>query len=73
MTRPVERAFPPLSDLLAVATAIFALVGAIVGLVWPSESDRDMVQNIAAGAQIGAVAGVAIALTIWVAKTAAGA
>lgn len=63
---------PSLSELLATCTGVCALLGAVAGFAWPASSDRDMIDDVAAGAQVGAVVGVAFALAIWAGGPAAG-
>ncbi len=63
---------PPLVNLIAVLAAAGSIVGAIVGFSIRLRGNADWVKNMVDGAQLGAVAGSAIAFAIWIGGSAAG-
>ena len=64
---------PSLVNLIAVLAGGGGIVGAIIGFAVPTATTRELFANIATGAQIGGVAGAAIAFTIWGGGSLAGA
>jgi len=63
---------PGLVDFLAVCPAAGAVVGAIIALAFRADTNRELVNNLLAGAGLGGIAGSAIAFAIWIGGTLAG-
>jgi hypothetical protein len=56
---------PSLPDLLQVAGSVGAVIGAIIGLAFPADSERAVVENAALGITLGAAVGTVFALSSW--------
>jgi len=62
-----------LPDILTVCAGGGAVLGAIVGFALPPKSDRELMENVVGGAQIGAVAVSAGGFLYWTVRSLAGA
>lgn len=56
--------FPTLEHLLAVISPGGSVIGAMLGLIPRPSSDRQMLENVALGAALGAVAGLGVAFAV---------
>ena len=63
----------PLHDLISVMGGAGVLAGAIVGLPWPHDTDRELVDHIALGSGLGLVVGTAFAFAVGLVDAVAGA
>jgi len=55
-----------LLDLTQLLSSIGAVLGASVGIAAPASSDRELVENIVAGAALGGVIGLLLGFSAWV-------
>jgi len=62
-----------LPDLISVVGGLGVVTGAIVGLLFPPTSDRQLLENMVLGAGLGLIAGTAIAFAIGLVDLIAGA